>query len=124
MQPETFKNAIEIFTRQITTELLNVVITPSCGGGDGEVVCPKCKNSKVRFYPKVVKCANPDCGLVIFRNKSGKELSNSQITELLTKSKTSEIRGFKNNDGKPFDAALSFDMNYNTVFIFNKKEKK
>ena len=32
MPPETFKKAIEVYTRQITNELLNCTITPSFGG--------------------------------------------------------------------------------------------
>ena len=38
------------------------------------------------FFPKVVKCADVDCGFTLFRNKGGKELSDKQLAELLTKS--------------------------------------
>jgi len=124
MLPETFKNAIEIFTRQITKELLETSITPSFGGGQGEVTCPKCKSEKIRFFPKVVKCADPNCGLVIFRNKSEKELSDKQITDLLTTGKTSVIKGFKNKDGKSFDSALKFDEKYQVIFDKNLKKGK
>jgi len=123
MQPETFHNAIEIFTRQITSELLNIPITHSFGGGQGEA-CPKCKVSKVRYYPKVVKCSDPNCGLIVFRTVSEKQLSEQHITELLTKGKTGVIKGFKSKTGKTFDAALKFDENYHVTFEFSKHSKK
>ncbi|MDR2145868.1 MAG: topoisomerase C-terminal repeat-containing protein [Tannerella sp.] len=137
--PDTFRRAIEIFTRQITTELLDATLTPSFGGGQGEVFgggqgeasgggrgeasCPKCKTAQVRFYPKVVKCSNPDCGLTVFRNRSEKELSDRQITELLSKGKTAVISGFKSKVGKVFAAALKFDENWQLAFDFPEKDK-
>ena len=121
MQPETFHNAIEIFTRQITKELLDTKIEAA---DENTIICPKCKKSKIRFYPKVVKCVDPDCGLVVFRNKSEKELSDKQITELLTTGKTSVIKGFKSKgkDGKPFDASLKFDEDFRLIFDFSEKK--
>jgi DNA topoisomerase-3 len=121
MQLETFKKTIEIYTRQITAELLNTEIEVV---DENACPCPKCKQSKVRFYPKVAKCADPNCGLVIFRNKSEKELSDRQITELLTKGKTAVIKGFKSKAGKPFDAALKFDGDFQTVFEFPENKQK
>ncbi len=121
MLPETFKKTIEIYTQQITTELLNVKIEVA---DNNLCLCPKCKTAKVRFYSKVVKCPNENCGLVIFRNKSEKELTDKQITELLTKGKTSVIKGFKSKGGKSFDAGLKFDENYQVVFDFSEKKGK
>jgi DNA topoisomerase-3 len=80
--------------------------------------------SQVRFYPKVAKCTNANCGLVVFRNRSEKELSDKQITELLTKGKTGIIKGFKSKNGKSFDAALKFDDDYQVVFDFCDKKRK
>ena len=54
MHPETFSKAIETYTRQITAELLDTKITAT--GDENACLCPKCKNAKVRFYPKVAKC--------------------------------------------------------------------
>ena len=50
------------------------------------------------FFPKVVKCADVDCGFTLFRNKGGKELSDKQLAELLTKGRTGVIKGFKSRD--------------------------
>ena len=87
-------------------------------------LCPKCKQSKVRIYPKVAKCTNENCGLVVFRNISEKQLSDKQILDLLTSGKTSIIKGFKSKGGKIFDAGLKFDENLKVTFDFEKKGKK
>jgi DNA topoisomerase-3 len=87
-------------------------------------LCPKCKAASVRFYEKVAKCTDMNCGLVVFRNKSEKQLSDKQITDLLTKGKTGIIKGFKSKSGKSFDAALKFDENFQTVFDFPEKQRE
>jgi DNA topoisomerase-3 len=51
-------------------------------------------------------------------------LSDKQILELLTKGKTTVIKGFKSKAGKTFDAALKFDENYRVTFDFPEKTKK
>jgi DNA topoisomerase-3 len=117
-RPDTFRQAIEIYTRQITTELLETKIAAN---DEKTCLCPKCKTAHVRFYPKVAKCTDTNCGLVVFRSISEKQLSDTQITELLTKGKTGVIKGFKSKTGKAFDAALKFDENWKTVFDFPEK---
>ena len=85
----------------------------------------------MQFYGKVVRCGNPDCGLPVFRQKAGKTLTDAEITELLTKGQTGVIKGFNSKEGKPFSAAVAFDGDFNTVFVFpdvknnrNSKRKK
>jgi DNA topoisomerase-3 len=80
--------------------------------------------ANVRFYPKVVKCTDANCGLVVFRTKSEKQLSDKQIADLLTTGKTAVIKNFKSKTGKTFDAALKFDDNFQTVFEFPEKKQK
>jgi DNA topoisomerase-3 len=119
--PETFSKAIEACTRQITAELLDTGIVVA---DEKACVCPKCKTARVRFYPKVAKCTDANCGLVIFRSISEKQLSDRQITDLLTKGKTEVIKGFKSKSGKTFDAALKFDENWRVVFDFDERKGK
>jgi DNA topoisomerase-3 len=119
MQPETFSKAIEVYTRQITAELLETKIVVA---GENTCLCPKCKTAQVRFYPKVAKCTDVNCGLVVFRNISEKQLSDRQITELLTKGKIAVIKGFKSKADKTFDAALKFDENYRVTYDFPEKK--
>jgi DNA topoisomerase-3 len=85
---------------------------------ENSCLCPKCKTAQVRFYSKVAKCTDVDCVLIVFRNRSEKELSDRQITDLLTKGKTGIIKGFKSKNGKSFDAALKFNVDFQVIFDF------
>ncbi len=112
----TFRKGIEEYTTQITSELL------SCdklfAHKESDCTCPKCKTGRMQFYGKVVRCDNPSCGLPVFRIKAGKTLSDREITELLTDGKTGLLKGFQSKQGKPFDAIVAFNADYNTTFIF------
>lgn len=118
MDSATFKKGIEVYTAQITTELLSTQISIA---SENECICPKCKSGRMLFYDKVIKCSNIDCSVTIFRNKSDKHLTEKQVMELLTTGKTSVIKGFKSKTGKSFDASLAFDEQYNVTFIFPEK---
>jgi DNA topoisomerase-3 len=111
--------SLKISDRQITAELLETKITVT---GENTCLCPKCKTAQVRFYPRVAKCTDVNCGLVVFRNISKKPLSDGLITDLLTKGKTTVIKGFKSQAGKTFDAALKFDENYRVTYNFPAKK--
>lgn len=115
-----FRRDIEAYTAQIVTELLEskVSVAPS----EGEYPCPKCGNSRVLFFPKVVKCADVDCGFTLFRNKGGKELSDKQLAELLTKGRTGVIKGFKSKEGKAFDASLVLRPDFSVGYEFADKK--
>lgn len=119
MNAETFRKGIEVYAAQITAELLSVQL--SIASAD-ECTCPKCQSGRILFYPKVAKCSNVDCTLTVFRNKCDKQLTDKQITELLTKGKTGIIKGFKGKTGKTFDASLSLDEQFNTTFVFPDKK--
>ena len=116
---DTFHRGIEVYTAQITTELLNTAISIA-SAADGPV-CPKCKRGHVLFYNKIAKCSDVDCGLKVFRNICNKQLTDKQITELLTKGKTGVIKGLQGKSGKPFDASLAFDAQFNVTFSFPDK---
>ena len=73
------------------------------------------------FYNKIAKCSDVDCGLKVFRNICNKQLTDKQITELLTKGKTGVIKGLQGKSGKPFDASLAFDAQFNVTFSFPDK---
>lgn len=127
MDADTIHKGIEVYAAQITTELLESKIE---GGNQRESCpCPKCKNGQVIFFQKVAKCNKEDCGLTVFRNKSGKDLTDGQLKDLLTKGKTGTVKGFKSKENKPFDAVVACGVEYKTVFSFppetgfNKKRK-
>lgn len=122
MDADTFHRGIEVYATQITTELLQSKIE---GGNQRESCpCPKCKNGQVTIYQKVAKCNNESCGFTVFRSKSGKDLTNGQLKDLLTKGRTETIKGFKSKENKPFDAAVAFDAEYKVIFQFDNSKKK
>jgi len=122
MDANTFHRSIEVYAAQITTELLESKIE---GVNQRESCpCPKCKSGQVTIYQKVAKCNNESCGLTVFRNKSGKDLTDGQLKDLLTKGKTGVIKGFKSKENKAFDAAVAFDAEYKAVFQFDNSKKK
>ena len=121
MNPDTFRKGIEVYAAQITEELLQVQVSVT----DGECLpCPKCQSGRILFYPKVAKCSNVDCGLTVFRSKGEKQLTDNQIADLVIKGKTSLIKGFKNKDGKTFDAHVTFDKDFRTVYEFPPRTDK
>lgn len=122
MRAETFREAIEIYTKQITSELLASDKLFAHKGSD--CLCPKCKTGRMQFYGKVVRCDNAACGLPVFRIKAGKTLSDAEITELLTQGKTEIIKGFNSKQGKAFSAVVAFDAEFNTVFEFPEMKNK
>ena len=119
---DTFRKEIEAYTREITSELL------SCdklfGSRDSGCACPKCGTGRMRFYGKVVRCDNTECGLPVFRQKAGRTLSDDEIKDLLTDGHTKLLKGFKSKQGKNFDAIVAFDGDYNTTFVFPEKKCK
>ena len=52
---------------------------------------------------------NCECGFKLNKEICSKKLSESNITDLLSKGKTSLIKGFKKKEGGTFDAKLEID---------------
>ena len=113
---EAFMRDIESYTRKITTDLL--ACDRIFGHKASGCTCPKCGTGTMQFYGKVVRCDNPDCALPVFRQIAGKTLTDGEMTDLLAKGKTEVLSGFKSRQGKPFSAAVAFDADFNTNFIF------
>ena len=118
MNDRDFRRGIEEYTSLITSELL------SCqkifGHKESECTCPKCGTGKMQFFHKVVRCDNKECGLPIFRQKAGKDLTDDEMKELITNGKTGVLKGFKSKQGKKFSAIVAFDSDFNTQLIFPK----
>lgn len=119
MDATTFHCGIEVYAAQIAKELLEVKIESAARH---DAVCPRCGEA-MTFYPKVAKCRNAGCGLTVWRTIARKELTDAQLTDLLTKGKTSIIKGFTKSNGETFEAALTFDKEYKTVFDFVPRNK-
>lgn len=121
MNADTFRKSIEVYTAQITSELL------SCdklfSHKDSGYTCPKCKSGTMQFYGKVVRCDNPACGLPVFRIIAGKTLSDGEVTDLLVQGRTGLLKGFQSKQGNGFEAVIAFDADFNTTFVFPEKKR-
>ena len=115
-----FTHSIEGYTREITAELLGCDRLFS--HKDSGCQCPKCKQGTMQFFGKVVRCCNKECGMPVFKQVAGKLLTDADITDLLTKGKTRTLNGFTSKQGKPFSAAIAFDENFNTKFVFAERK--
>lgn len=121
MDASTFHKGIEIYASQITAELLGMTFERQ----DSRTLCPcpKCKSGIVVIYQKVAKCQNETCGLTVWRSIAKKELTDRQLTDLLTSGQTALIKGFvSSKTGNTFEAVIKFDANYKTVFEFPQKK--
>jgi len=116
----TFLSSIRQYTIQITEELLHSKIDVE---DSKSATCPKCNKGTVLFYPKVAKCNHTECDFIVYRHVCGKELTDAQIKQLLTKGKTQKIKGLKNKKGNMFDAFLVLDSTFKTTFEFPQKKR-
>ena len=117
---DEFTHDIEAYTREITAELLGC--DKLFSHKESGCQCPKCKQGTMQLFGKVVRCNNKECGMPVFKQVAGKLLSDADITELLTKGKTKTLNGFTSKQGKPFSAAIVFDENFNTKFVFAERK--
>lgn len=77
------------------------------GAGTSIGICPLC-GKKVKETPRAYTCTGRDqgCPVVIWKIMAGKSISKRSAGTLLSKGKTSVLKGFKSKKGNPFDAAL------------------
>ena len=69
------------------------------------LLCPYC-GKEVKMNRGGIFC---DCGLAMYRNICGKELSDKDLETLLEKKSLPVRKGFRKKDGTPFSAALQLD---------------
>jgi len=86
-----------------------------------EIKCPRCQK-EVRINSAGAFCVDKDgCGFKIWRKKSEKVLTDTNLITLITKGKTGKIKGFKSQANKEFEAALKRKNDGKLEFIFDKK---
>ena len=112
----SFRRDIEVYTAQIVAELLSAPLDVAPSGE--QCTCPKCKKSRILFFDKVAKCADVDCGFTLFRNKGGKVLTDKLIVGLVTTGRTPLVKGFRNREGRSFDAALVLNPDFTVGYSF------
>jgi DNA topoisomerase-3 len=82
--------------------------------------CPKC-GAPVVETKKAYGCSawkKSGCDFAIWKQVSGKRLSEGQAKQLLTKGHTGQMKGFKSKAGKPYSAALKLDAEHRVKLEF------
>lgn len=120
LETRSFMHSIESFTSQVTCEVLGLKFPAP---KERSLTCPKC-GGKVIIRPKVAKCSNAGCGLLVFRKVLNKELSEQHLEQLLSSGATKVIKGFKGKKGNSFDASVAFDDEYNVTLAFPEKKSR
>lgn len=121
LKERDFRKGIESYATQITDELLSSkILFPK---KQSDIHCPKCGKGSLVFYPRCTKCSDADCGLTLFRSVAGKSLTDEQLTQLAVNGETGIIKGFTSKSGKSFEASLSLDGEFKTVFLFPERKK-
>ena len=121
MKEKDFRKDIESYATQITDELLSSkILFPQ---RQSDVHCPKCGKGSLVFYPRCAKCSDADCSWTLFRTVAGKSLTDEQLTQLAVNGETDLIKGFTSKAGKRFEASLSLDGDFKTVFVFPERKK-
>ncbi len=85
--------------------------------------CPKCEKGKVIETPKAYSCSlwkSENCTFAIWKEMAQKKITEAQVKTLLKSGQTKPIKGFKNREGNPFDAALKI-INGEVKFDFQKE---
>lgn len=116
-----FQKEMETYATTITNELLQTAIAQT---NFPKLVCPKCKSQQLIIREKIVKCPDEVCNWIQFRNVCGSHISMADIESLITKGKTSLIKGMKSKAGKKFDAYIVLNEDHKTSFDFEKSNYK
>jgi DNA topoisomerase III len=85
--------------------------------------CPKC-GAPVVETKKAYGCSawkTSGCDFAIWKTVSGKRLSESQAKQLLTRGRTSQLKGFRSKAGKPYSAALKLDGDHKVRLDFGER---
>ncbi|WP_121967472.1 type IA DNA topoisomerase [Myroides sp. N17-2] len=114
---EDFHRQIEDYTTEITAELLSIKQSSETD----HLSCPKCKQHSLQLREKVVKCLEPECDWILFREVCGIKLSIDDIIDLLELRKTKLLKGLVSKVGKSFDAFIVLKKDYTTGFEFKNK---
>ncbi|WP_299671971.1 type IA DNA topoisomerase [uncultured Polaribacter sp.] len=120
LSTKTFIKGIELYTEQITKELLATKIKkipPQL------LPCPKCNEPSVRVFTKFVKCTDDKCHWWLFRTICGKILTRKAVKILLDSGKSPLLKGLKSNANTTFDVYLVLGSEGTTSFEFPVKNE-
>jgi DNA topoisomerase III len=87
--------------------------------------CPKC-GAPVVETKKAYSCSawkKSRCDFAIWKQVSGKRVTEGQAKQLLARGRTAQMKGFKSKAGKPYAAALKLDGEHKVRLEFDNSRK-
>jgi DNA topoisomerase-3 len=115
----TFQKEMEDYAVSITNELLQTSIAQE---NLPILECPKCHRQQLIIRDKIVKCPDEVCSWLQFRNVCGVQVCITDIESLVSKRRTSLIKGMKSKAGKKFDAYIILNDKAASSFEFEKSK--
>lgn len=109
LQLPKFEDDIAQFVRKILPDIVSGGVTTLPPTGPNLGTCPQCQKGVVVETPKGAGCHRwkEGCTFTIWREFNGKQLSDTDIKDLIEKRQTKLIKGFKKKDGTTkYDAKL------------------
>ncbi|MBO5004146.1 MAG: topoisomerase C-terminal repeat-containing protein [Clostridia bacterium] len=93
----------------------NIIITKVDNNINKEIIgkCPKCSGGNIVENSKGYGCSNwkNGCDFFVWKTIASKNITKSNIKDILLKGETSEIKGFKSKSGKTFNSKLVLNNN-------------
>ena len=113
--------------KEFTKEVIKTVAEDNSYtiGADQKIYgnCPTCEKGKIVETPKAYSCSqwkSSSCSFAIWKEMAQKKITETNVKSLLKSGETKLIKGFKNKEGKPFDAAIKI-INGEVKFNFQKE---
>ena len=81
------------------------------------LTCPFCQKGEIRENAKAFGCSNwqGGCKFTVWKVHSGRKMALSDIKELVTKSQTKMLKGFKKRDGSETEARLVLNLEKKSI---------
>jgi len=123
-----FSAAIIQFVQDIFSQIIASRLAPMAAVSNPNVYgpCPKCKIGTVRKTIKGAGCSRfrENCNFSVWGQINGKTLTEEHIRQLVTKSRTGLIKGFKRKDGSAtYDARLVLTNEFKVRLEFESQAK-
>jgi DNA topoisomerase-3 len=123
-----FMADINGFTTQLVEEVRGMEeerLTAPSRSRESLGACPKC-GAPVVETKKAYGCSawkKTGCDFAIWKQVSGKRLSEGQVKQLLTRRRTGQMKGFKSKAGKSYAASLKLDGEHKVRLDFENSRK-
>lgn len=115
--PARFVDSVNKLVQYIVQQVKAQAAAPATFFKQTIGLCPACKNDLVESRYSY-RCSDTSCSVNIPKEKGGKKLSAKNISDLITKGKTSVLTFKKKDESGTYDAALILKTDYTIGFEY------